>query len=112
MSKLRLGVIFGGQSSEYSVSLHSVASFLRQIHADNYDMTLIGINKNGHFYLYNGDVDSIEHDTWQSEETCVSCAWVNGGIMPLDGSNKVIELDCVFPVLHGKNGEEDGRAHV
>ena len=67
MSKLRLGVIFGGQSSEYSVSLHSVASFLRQIHADNYDMTLIGINKNGHFYLYNGDVDSIEHDTWQSE---------------------------------------------
>lgn len=39
MSKLRLGVIFGGQSSEYSVSLHSVASFLRQIHADNYDMT-------------------------------------------------------------------------
>ena len=42
MSKLRLGVIFGGQSSEYSVSLHSVASFLRQIHADNYDMTLIG----------------------------------------------------------------------
>lgn len=106
MSKLRLGVIFGGQSSEYSVSLHSVASFLRQIHADNYDMTLIGINKNGHFYLYNGDVDSIEHDTWQSEETCVSCAWVNGGIMPLDGSNKVIELDCVFPVLHGKNGED------
>ena len=106
MSKLRLGVIFGGQSSEYSVSLHSVASFLRQIHADNYDMTLIGINKNGHFYLYNGDVDSIEHDTWQSEETCASCAWVNGGIMPLDGSNKVIELDCVFPVLHGKNGED------
>lgn len=39
-------------------------------------MTLIGINKNGHFYLYNGDVDSIEHDTWQSEETCASCAWV------------------------------------
>lgn len=36
--------------------------------------------------------DSIEHDTWQSEETCASCAWVNGGIMPLDGSNKVIEL--------------------
>ena len=99
MSKLRLGVVFGGQSSEYSVSLHSVASFLRQIHADNYDMTLIGINKNGHFYLYNGDVDSIEHDTWENKETCVSCAWVNGGIMPLDGSNKVIELDCVFPVF-------------
>ena len=106
MSKLSLGVVFGGQSSEYSVSLHSVASFLRQIHADNYDMTLIGINKNGHFYLYNGEVDSIEHDTWENEKSCVSCAWVNGGIMPLDGSNKVIKLDCVFPVLHGKNGED------
>ena len=75
MSKLRLGVVFGGQSSEYSVSLHSTASFLRQIHAENYEMTLIGINKNGHFYLYNGDIDSIEHDTWENETTCVSCAW-------------------------------------
>ena len=26
---LKLGVVFGGQSSEYSVSLHSVASFFK-----------------------------------------------------------------------------------
>ena len=50
MSKLRLGVVFGGQSSEYSVSLHSVTSFLRQIHADNYEMTFLFIQWRCGFY--------------------------------------------------------------
>ena len=51
---LKLGVVFGGQSSEYSVSLHSVASFLRQIHNEKYDITMIGIDQNGEFYVYDG----------------------------------------------------------
>lgn len=101
---LKLGVIFGGQSSEYSVSLHSVASFLRQIHNEKYEITMIGINKEGQFYLYDGSIDDIEHDHWQ--ENAVEAAWVHKGIMALDGKNTVKELDCVFPVLHGKNGED------
>ncbi len=107
MSKLRLGVIFGGQSSEYSVSLHSVASFLRQIHADNYDMTLIGINKNGHFYLYMEMWIRLNMIHGKVKKLVYLVHGVNGGIMPLDGSNKVIELDCVFPVLHGKMEKMD-----
>ena len=39
--RLKLGVIFGGQSSEYSVSLHSTASFLRQIHEEKYEIIKI-----------------------------------------------------------------------
>lgn len=101
---LKLGVIFGGQSSEYSVSLHSVASFLRAIHADRYEIVKIGIDQNGQFYLYDGSIDEIEHDQWQSN--AVKAAWVHKGIMALDGKNEIQELDCVFPVLHGKNGED------
>lgn len=101
---LKLGVVFGGQSSEYSVSLHSVASFLRQIHNEKYDITMIGIDQNGQFYVYDGSIDDIEHDHWIPQAT--KAAWVHKGIMALDGKNKVKELDCVFPVLHGKNGED------
>ena len=54
MKKINLAVIFGGQSSEYSVSLHSAASFLRQIHAEKYQMTMIGIDQEGIFYIYDG----------------------------------------------------------
>ncbi len=105
MSKLKLGVVFGGQSSEYSVSLHSAGSFLHQIHADQYDMTCIGIDQTGHFFLYTGPVEAIEHDEWKKEEYVHPCAWVHKGIYDLQ--NQIfIPLDVIFPVLHGKNGED------
>lgn len=103
---LKLGVVFGGQSSEYSVSLHSTASFLRQIREEKYEITKIGIDPEGHFYVYSGSIDDLEHDHWKKEETCIPCAWTHKGIILLDGSNQKIELDCVFPVVHGKNCED------
>lgn len=106
MNKLKLGVVFGGASSEYSVSLHSTASFLRQIHRENYDLTMIGIDQQGQFYVYTGSIDDIEHDTWKKDETCTPCAWVQNGVLVLDEKQAKIDLDCVFPVLHGKNGED------
>ena len=89
----KLGVIFGGQSSEYSVSLHSVSSMLRKLHADNYELHLIGINQKGEFYYYKGTVDNIELDKWNNQEDCVPCAFVKGGIVLLDESLKKIDLD-------------------
>lgn len=102
-TKTKLGVVFGGQSSEYSVSLHSAASFLRQIHRDQYDMTLIGIDQQGRTWIVEDEIDAIEHDHWK--ESAKEAAWVHQGIQPLDGSER-ISLDVVFPILHGKNGED------
>ena len=102
----RLGVIFGGQSSEYSVSLHSVTSFLNQIHKEKYELILIGISQKGETYLYNGTVEDIDHDRWLNSSNCIPCSFVKGGILLLDNSLKKIELDCVFPVVHGKNAED------
>ena len=45
MNKIRLGVIFGGKSSEYGVSLHSAGSLLRQIDDAKYTIIMIGITK-------------------------------------------------------------------
>ncbi len=104
MTRLHLGVIFGGQSSEYSVSLHSAASFLRQVHTDKYILTMIGIDQEGHFYKYDGDIDSIEHDQWKEKAT--PCAWINQGILVLSQPQETVQLDVVFPILHGKNGED------
>lgn len=104
MSKKTVGVIFGGQSSEYAISLHSAASLLREIDTEKYEIVMIGISKEGGFYVYDGSIEDMEHDHWIAQS--VECAWVSHGLLLADGSNRRITLDCVFPVLHGKNGED------
>ena len=67
MNKTALGVVFGGKSSEYAVSLHSAASLLRQIRTERYAITMIAISKEGEWFLYEGSIDALEHDRWQQE---------------------------------------------
>lgn len=112
MKKIKLAIIFGGKSSEYPVSLHSAGSLIRKIDKERYDLVLVGISKDGKWYLYNGDVESIDHDTWLQNDTtyeCVlSCSEAHKGFLKLqeDGTYETIAVDCIFPILHGKNGED------
>ena len=111
MEKIKLAVVFGGNSSEYPVSLHSVESVLCSLDENKYEVTCIGINREGAWFVYEGDVESIGNDTWQNANCtpCVlSCSTSQKGILKLkdDGSYELVEIDCIFPVLHGKNGED------
>ena len=47
MKKLRVGILFGGRSGEHEVSLLSAASVLKAIDRTKYDVTPIGITKEG-----------------------------------------------------------------
>lgn len=112
MDKIKLAVVFGGKSSEYPVSLHSTASLLRQIHKERYDIITIGISKAGDWYLYHGSVDDLEHDHWLAhpgnQPIGFACTSKHHGFFVLheDKPCEPIAIDCVFPVLHGKNGED------
>lgn len=112
MKKIKLAVIFGGKSSEYPVSLHSTASLLRQINRERYELCTIGISKEGDWFLYHGSIDDLEHDHWLShpdnQPIGFACTDKHHGffILHKDKGNEPLEIDCVFPVLHGKNGED------
>ncbi len=112
MKKIKLAVIFGGKSSEYPVSLHSTASLLRQINRERYELHTIGISKEGDWFLYHGSIDDLEHDHWLShpdnQPIGLACTDKHHGFFILheDKVNEPMEIDCVFPVLHGKNGED------
>lgn len=112
MNKIKLAVIFGGNSSEYPVSLHSSGSLLSQINADRYELILIGITRDGKWFHYQGGIEDLEHDRWsthpQNKAVVLSCSTAYKGFLELseDGSYKEIAVDCIFPVLHGKNGED------
>ncbi len=112
MEKKIIAVLFGGNSSEYEVSLQSASSVLENINREKYEVVPIGITRQGEWFHYKGAIDKIKDNTW-SEDTDNLCpivvsqnAAVSGIIELGRMENKVIKLDLVFPVLHGKNGED------
>ena len=62
---LELCVIFGGQSPEHEISRKSVTSVLNNLNKDKYNISTIGITKNGAWYLYTGDYAKIESGEWK-----------------------------------------------
>lgn len=111
MNKIKVMCIFGGCSSEYDVSLVSATSVIRNMDKSKYEIIMVGITKEGDFYLYNGDIDKIERNEWFNSKDCkkitISSNRSDKGIIVLD-ENKLIPIDIAFPILHGQNGE-DGR---
>ena len=109
MEKKKIGIIFGGNSPEYSVSLESSYSVITNINKEKYEIILIGITKNGEWYKYDGDIENIKDDTWHNQEKCTKVILSpnpsDKGLIILE-KNEIIKLDAIFPVLHGKNGED------
>ena len=112
MSKLKLAIIFGGNSSEYAISLRSATSIIREINKEKYELTLIGITKTGSWLSFCGDTELIEKDQWCDQKYCSPCFLspdpsVKGFIQTMsDGTFTIKNVDVIFPVLHGQNGED------
>lgn len=108
--KKRVAVLFGGCSSEYNVSLQSAYSVIEHINRDKYDVVLIGISRSGQWYLFEEHIERIKDDTWQevcSKKVTISVSREDHGIIIFDRDRvKKVKLDVVYPVLHGKNGED------
>ena len=111
MNKKKIGVIFGGCSPEYNVSLESAYSVITNINKEKYDITLIGITKEGDWFKFEGDLENIKNDNWLQKGKCtkvvISSSKSDKGIIEIENNNtNLIKLDAIFPVLHGKNGED------
>jgi len=111
MTKKTVAVLFGGVSSEHDVSCMSAASVISRIDRDRYDLILVGITKDGMWYRYEGPAEKISSGEWNTEDLnrCFISPdrSIHGFVEFLpDGSARTIRVDTVFPVLHGKNGED------
>lgn len=98
LKKLKLGVLFGGTSTEHEISVISGTSVIYYLDKEKYDIFPIYISKKGEWYRYQKDVKDIE------------IAKLGEEIKPLERIENELEylrkLDVVFPVLHGKQGED------
>lgn len=111
MIKKKIGVLFGGCSPEYNVSLESAYSVITNINKEKYDIILIGITKEGDWFKFEGDLENIKNDSWLQKGKCtkvvISSSKSDKGIIEIDNNNtNLIKLDAIFPILHGKNGED------
>ncbi len=109
----KLLVIFGGVSSEHDVSLISARSVIENIPKDKYEVFSLGITKEGQWLFYTGPVEKLPKGAWLEDENHLTPALLSTdhrrkGLVLFKEDNKVerLDLDLVFPVLHGKNGED------
>lgn len=111
MDKRTVAVLFGGCSSEYSVSLASAQAVVQHMDRERYTPVLIGISRSGAWLHYTGPVERIAEDTWNDPRWCAPA------VVSLDRGDQTllvrrgkqverVHLDAAFPVLHGKNGED------
>lgn len=111
MEKKRIAVIFGGKSSEHEVSRISASYVISQIPTDKYEILTIGITKQGKWLLYSGDISDIADGSWENHPDNKTAfispdSSISGLVVITEGCSKIIKLDVIFPVMHGKNGED------
>ena len=112
MQKKKIAVIFGGHSTEHEVSLQSAAAVFENICSNKYDVLPIGITQEGTWFHYTGKTEDIAANRWFLDKqnlhpVVVSQSRSLKGFLKLsEGKYTALPVDLVFPVLHGKNGED------
>ncbi len=111
MSKIRVAVLFGGASSEHEISLKSATHIINCIPSDKYEVVCVGITKKGRWLYYPGDITAIASGEWERDPDCTSAILspdpIHKGLITIEnGEASFKKIDVVFPVLHGKNGED------
>ncbi len=110
MKKLNVCVLFGGVSSEHTVSEVSASAVLENIDRDKYDVYPVGITDDGKWLFYDGEIENIRNHTWESGKTAPAILSPDSHDKALirftDAGIEKIKIDVVYPVLHGKNGED------
>jgi len=113
LEKINVGILFGGKSAEHEVSLQSAKNVIDALDKEKYDITLIGIDKTGRWYLN----DTADYLVNSDDPRLIALKKSDKAVVLLpgdDGQNlrcmpdgrACARIDVIFPVLHGTYGED------
>jgi D-alanine-D-alanine ligase len=113
-AKIRIGVLYGGRSGEHDVSLCSAASVFSALDRKKYEVTAIGIARDGRWYVQNNPKIITDKDFGRKMALKKSGMWLVNHfeqknklhLYDLKNKNKEVIVDVVIPVLHGTFGED------
>lgn len=109
--KIQLGILFGGRSAEHEISLQSARNIIAALDKNKYDLTLIGIDKQGRWFL----VESAHFLFEIQQPVKLNRVGPALALIPGDPTQQLVRvidmsplpaLDVIFPVLHGTYGED------
>jgi len=113
MGKTRVGIIFGGRSAEHEVSLQSAKNILDALDKDKFDVSLIGIDKQGHWhvsdpqqFLLNANDPARIALNRSGNVVAVLPGREQAQLVPSDPASALQQIDVVFPIVHGTLGED------
>lgn len=111
--KIKVGVIFGGQSGEHEVSIVSALSVMSALDRNKYEVFPIGITKHGKWITEKKAATILKSRRAKSRlpEQIITPDPEKKSLVPIASSGKKFlkeqtKLDVVFPVLHGPYGED------
>ena len=101
-------ILFGGKSSEYEVSLSSATAAYNNIDKKSYNVKLVGITREGRFFLFDGDPALIAEDKWTDGEKYPVSLDLARGVLTYEKDGRAVDLeaDAVLPMIHGKFCED------
>ncbi|MCC6627326.1 MAG: D-alanine--D-alanine ligase [Chloroflexi bacterium] len=108
--RIRVGILFGGESGEHEVSLASARSVLAALDPDRYEAVLIGITREGRWLPARASQALLDAGTAAAEASnpAASGTALAPRAARLPAAFEVVggAVDVVFPVLHGPRGED------
>ncbi len=113
-SKMNVGVLYGGRSGEHDVSLCSAASVFSALDRNKYDVTAVGIARDGRWYVQHKPTIITDKDFGRILSLKKRGTWLVNHfeqknklhLYNIKNKNEEVVLDVVFPVLHGTFGED------
>ena len=103
--KKKVAILFGGCSEEHDVSIKSAREIWKYIDKEKYDPVYIGISRSGEWKLC--DEPTADWDAKTTQRVILSSNKQDKGMLVLkDGTYELVPLDVVFPMIHGKMGED------
>ncbi len=113
MTRIKVGVVFGGRSGEHEISVMSARSVLQNLDPERYEAVPIYVSRDGMWLGPSLARRQLEQDVRSLTTTGFSSAealsWKPGGSGhrgSLSGSAEVEGIDLIFPVIHGTFGED------
>ncbi|HWR86573.1 MAG TPA: D-alanine--D-alanine ligase family protein [Rhodoglobus sp.] len=115
MARTTVALLFGGRSSEHTISCSTAAGVLSAIDRDKYDVLPIGITRDGAFTLQPDDADLFAmnpDDMPQVRDNGTrvlfpsSAATREFRVLERSGIRSLGDVDIAFPILHGPWGED------
>lgn len=109
---MNIAILFGGKSGEHEVSLISASSVVRNIDSKKFKIVPIGISKSGVWFLQsNEELERVRSDEKNSfniieDEKNIVSVIPGRGKNSFCASGKPLEIDAVFPCVHGTNCED------